>query len=99
MKYLLSILIFATLTACQTVTELQKASSKGLANSYSCGQINAALTAYKADKDSFLALKEIAVMSGVVIEKNSQKGASSYYENIKAAATIALLFQGCPPRS
>ena len=97
MKYLLSILMITTLTACQTATELKNASSKGLANSYSCGQINAALSAYETDKTSFMALKQIAVMSGLVIEQNAETKASSYYENVKAAATIALLVKGCPP--
>lgn len=99
MKYLFSIVIFITLTACQTATELQNASSKSLANSYSCGQINAAFSAYEADKTSFIALKQIAVMSGLVIDKSAGMDVSSYYENVKSAASIALIVQGCPPRA
>lgn len=99
MKYLLSILMIVTLTACQSATELQKASSKGLANSYSCEQIKAAFIAYEADKSSFMALKQIAAMSGLVIEPSTKVDTSSYYENVKSAATIALLVQGCPPIS
>lgn len=99
MKHLLLILMVIALSACQTVTELQSASTKGLANSYSCAQINAALTAYEADKTSFAALEEIAAMSGLVIEQNSETDASSYYDNVKSAASIALLVQGCPPRA
>lgn len=91
--------MFATLTGCQTATELQNASSKGFANSYSCGQINAAFSAYEADKTSFAALEQIATMSGLVIEQGSKANASSYYENAKAAANVALLVQGCPPRA
>ena len=99
MKYLLAILMVVTLTACQTATELQNASSKGLANIYSCGQINAAFAAYEADKTSFAALEEIAAMSGLVIDKSTETDASSYYDNVKSAASIALLVQGCPPRA
>ena len=97
MKYLLSILMLFTLTACQSAAELQKASSKGLANSYSCEQIKAAFIAYEADKTSFMSLKQLAEMSGLVIEPSTKVDASSYYENVKSAATIALLVQGCPP--
>jgi hypothetical protein len=86
------------LSACQSATELQSAYSKGLANSYSCGQINSALAAYEADKNSFAALKQIAVMSGLEIEPSTEEGASSYYENVKSAANIALLVQGCPQK-
>jgi hypothetical protein len=99
MKYLLAILMLATLTACQTATELQSASSKGLANIYSCGQINAAFAAYEADKTSFAALEQIAAMSGLVINKSTGTDASSYYESIKSAASVALLVQGCQPRA
>jgi|TARA_B110000908_G_C10029680_1_gene346812 uncharacterized protein YceK len=99
MKYLLLILMTFVLTACQTVTELRNASSKGLANSYSCEQINAALTAYEADKTSFVALKQIATMSGLAIGPSSETDASSYYDNVKSASSIALLVQGCPPRT
>ncbi|PKI14836.1 hypothetical protein [Colwellia sp. 12G3] len=99
MKYLLLILMTFVLTACQTATELRNASAKGLANSYSCGQINAALTAYETDKSSFMALQQIATMSGLVIEQSSQTDASSYYDNVKSAASIALLVQGCPARA
>jgi len=59
MKYLFSVLIILVLTACQSATELQNAYSKGLANSYSCGQINSALAAYEADKNSLLRLKKL----------------------------------------
>jgi len=97
MKYLLSMLMIVTLSACQSATELQKASSKGLANSYSCEQIKAAFVAYEADKTSFMELKQIAAMSGLVIEPSTEADASSYYENVKSAATIVLLVQGCPP--
>lgn len=97
MKYLLSVLMIVVLSACQSATELQSAYSKGLANSYSCGQITSALAAYEADNTSFSSLKEIAVMSGVVIEASSEKDASSYYENVKSAASVAMLVQGCPP--
>ncbi|MFT5812554.1 MAG: hypothetical protein ACI9VT_000289 [Psychroserpens sp.] len=99
MKYLLTILMLLILTACQTVTELQNAYSKGLANVYSCGQINAAFAAYEADKTSFAALKQIAAMSGLVIEKSLETDASSYYDSIKSAASVALLVQGCGPRT
>jgi hypothetical protein len=99
MKHLLLILTMVTLTACQSAYELQNASSKGLANSYSCGQINGAFAAYEADKTSFMALKEIATMSGLVIKPTSTTNASSYYESAKAAANIALLVQGCSPRT
>ena len=98
MKYLL-ILAIALLTACQTASELQNASSKGLANSYSCGQINNAFAAYEVDKNSFVALQQIAVMSGVVIQQTPDSEPSSYYEYIKAAANVALLVQGCPQRT
>ncbi len=87
-----------TLTACQSAYELQNASSKGLANSYSCGQINGVFAAYEADKTSFMALKQIAEVSGLVIDQTSATDASSYYESAKAAANIALLVQGCPAR-
>jgi hypothetical protein len=99
MKYLLVILMFIPLTACQTATELQNASSKGLSNIYSCGQINAAFIAYEADKNSFAALEQIAGMSGLVIDKSTETDASSYYNRIKSAASVALLVQGCPPRA
>jgi hypothetical protein len=99
MKYLLAILMLVTLTACQTATELQNASSKGLANIYSCGQINAAFAAYESDKTSFAALEQIAEMSGLVINKSTETDASSYYESIKSAASVALLVQGCQPRA
>lgn len=98
MKYLLFVLSVTTLTACQSAYELQNASTKGLANSYSCGQINGAFAAYEADKNSFMALKEVAEVSGLVIKPSATTDASSYYENAKAAANIALLVQGCPPR-
>ncbi|MFT4941910.1 MAG: hypothetical protein ACI88A_004981 [Paraglaciecola sp.] len=96
MKQILLILTIVTLTACQSAYELQNAYSKGLANSYSCKQINNAFSAYEADKTSFMALKEIAVMSGLEIGKISETDASSYYDSAKAAANIALLAQGCP---
>jgi uncharacterized lipoprotein YajG len=99
MKNLLLIFTLFLLTACQTAYELQSASSKGVANSFSCGQINGAFAAYEADKNSFMALKQIAVMSGLVIKPTSTADASSYYEGAKAAANIALLVQGCPPRA
>jgi hypothetical protein len=99
MKYLFIILMLASLTACQSATELQSAYSKGLANSYSCSQITAALAAYEADKSSFSALQQIATMSGLVIEKSPESDASSYYENVKSAANVALLVQGCPAKS
>ena len=98
MKHLVLILSLATLSACQSAYELQNASSKGLANSYSCGQINGAFAAYEADKNSFMALKEIAVMSGLEIKPTMASDASAYYDSAKAAANIALLVQGCPPR-
>ena len=97
MKHIFLILIITALTACQSATELQNVYSKDLANSYSCKQINGALSAYEADRTSFATLKQIAVMSGLVIEPSS-KDASSYYENVKSAANVALLVQGCPPR-
>jgi hypothetical protein len=96
MKYLVLIIMITVLTACQTATELQNAYSKGLANSYSCGQINAAFIAYEADKSSFIALKQIAEMSGLVIGQGSEMDANSYFNDVKAAANIALLVQGCP---
>jgi len=96
MKYLLLILISVALTACQTTTELQNAYSKGLANSYSCEQINAAFDAYDADKSSFTELKQIAEMSGMEIEQGAGVTASSYFEDVKAAANLALIVQGCP---
>ncbi len=96
---LASVLMVTALSACQSAAELQNASTKGLANSYSCEQINAALNAYEADKSSFAALKEIATMSGLVIEQSSEVDTSSYYDNVKSAATIALLVQGCPARA
>ena len=99
MKFLLSLVMIVTLSACQSATELQSAYSKGLANSYSCEQINGAFSAYEADKSSFMALKPIAEMSGLVIEPTPDKDASSYYENVKSAANIALAVQGCTPRS
>jgi uncharacterized lipoprotein YajG len=98
MKHLLLLLSIALLTACQSAYELQNASTKGVANGYSCGQINAAFAAYEADKSSFMALKEIAVVSGLVIKPTAAKDASSYYESVKAAANVALIVQGCPPR-
>ena len=98
MKYLLLILISVALTACQTTTELQNAYSKGLANSYSCEQINAAFDAYDTDKSSFTELKQIAEMSGMEIEQGTGATASSYFEDVKAAANLALLVQGCPAR-
>lgn len=85
--------------ACQTANELQNASSRSLANSYSCGQINGAFAAYEADKTSFAALKQIAVMSGLKIDPISTTDANSYYETVKASANVALLVQGCPPRA
>ncbi|ALO34186.1 hypothetical protein CMT41_05155 [Colwellia sp. MT41] len=97
MKYLLSVLMIVVLSACQSATELQSAYSKGLANSYSCGQITSALAAYEADKTSFATLKQIAEMSGLVITPSAETDASSYYENVKSAATVAMLVQGCPP--
>jgi hypothetical protein len=99
MKYLLATLMLVTLTACQTATELHNASSKGLANIYSCGQINAAFAAYEADKTSFAALEKIAAMSGLVVERSTETDASSYFDSIKSAASVALLAQGCPPRA
>ncbi|MCJ8319249.1 MAG: hypothetical protein MJK12_06425 [Colwellia sp.] len=99
MKYLFSVLIIALLTACQSATELQNAYSKGLANSYSCGQINSALAAYEADKNSFAAFKQIAVMSGLVIEPGAEANVSSYFDNVKSAASVALLVQGCPVKA
>lgn len=99
MKQILLILTIGTLTACQSALELQNASSKGLANSYSCGQINGAFAAYEADKTSLIALKQIAVMSGLEIGKTSETNASAYYESAKAAANIALLAQGCPVKT
>tara|TARA_R110002167_G_scaffold195489_4_gene398238 strand:+ start:1382 stop:1681 length:300 start_codon:yes stop_codon:yes gene_type:complete len=98
MKYLLLFISITGLLACQSAYELQSASTKGLANSYSCGQINAAFSAYEADKTSFMALKEIAVVSGLEIKPTAATEASSYYESAKAAANIALIVQGCPPR-
>ncbi|MFT4937404.1 MAG: hypothetical protein ACI88A_000418 [Paraglaciecola sp.] len=99
MKYLMLILAISALTACQTATELQNASSRGLANSYSCGQINNAFAAYEVDKNSFMALKEIAVMSGLVIQQTPETDPSSYYQTVKTAANVALLVQGCPVRA
>jgi hypothetical protein len=99
MKHVLLIPMIVTLTACQTAYELQNAASKGFANSYSCGQINGALSAYEADKTSFMALKQIAVMSGLEIDPKSTGNASSYYESVKATANVALLVQGCSPRN
>ena len=98
MKHLLLILSISTLAACQSAYELQNASSKGLANSYSCGQINGAFTAYEADKTSFNALKQIAEVSGLAMGQTVPSNVSSYYESAKAAANIALLVQGCQPR-
>jgi len=99
MKYLISVFILSLLTACQSASELQNVYSKGLANSYSCGQINSALAAYEADKNSFTALKEIAVMSGLVIEPSAEVNASSYFDSVKSAANVALLVQGCPAKT
>jgi len=96
MKLLISVLIIGLLIACQSATELQNAYSKGLANSYSCGQINRAFAAYEADKTSFTALKQIAEMSGLVIDPSVKGNASSYFDNVKSAASVALLVQGCP---
>ena len=98
MKYLFIILMLSSLSACQSATELQSAYSKGLANSYSCGQINSALAAYEADKSSVSSLNKIAIMSGLDIEQAANIDASSYYENVKSAANMALLVQGCPAR-
>jgi uncharacterized lipoprotein YajG len=98
MKYLFLILMITSLSACQTATQLQNVYSKGLASSYSCEQINAAFSAYEMDKTSFKELAKIAEMSGLVIEQGTKANASSYYENVKSAANVALMVQGCPPR-
>jgi len=98
MKLLLSIFMIIGLTACQSAAELKNAYSKGLANSYSCEQINAAFNAYEADKTSFASLNQIATMSGLAIEQDSDKDASSYYDSVKSAANVVLLVQSCPTR-
>jgi len=94
---LLSVL-FAS--GCETMTALNDARTKGLANSYSCAQINTAFDAYEADKNSFSALKEVASTSGLNLGQTPipQIDVSSYYDKAKAAANIALLTQGCPVR-
>jgi len=35
-------------------------------------------------------------MSGLVIEPSAEMNASSYFDNVKSAASVALLVQGCP---
>jgi len=94
---LLSVLF---VSGCETMTALNDARTKGLANSYSCSQINAAFDAYEADKNSFSALKEVSAMIGLKLEQTPapQIEVSSYYDKVKAAANIALLTQGCPVR-
>ena len=57
------------LVGCNTFMEAQNASTKGAANLYSCEQINSAFAAYEADRASFEAYKQIAVMSGLDLSK------------------------------
>ena len=87
------------LCGCNTASELRAASTKGVANSYSCGQINAAFNAYEADRTSVAAMKQVATTSGIEFQQIPQVDVASYYESAKAAANVALIMQGCQPRS
>jgi hypothetical protein len=98
MKLLVALIALLTLSACQLATEVQKASQKGVANSYSCEQITAMFSAYRLDKSSLTSLLEISKMTGLRLDQSAEGFApSKYYETAKASANIALLVQGCTP--
>lgn len=97
-KHLLVALSGMTLlTACETVSELKTGASNGVANLASCSQISSTFAAYDRDRQSFSALSSIAQMVNVDTSKMDQSKPSSYYENVKTGANLALMLQGCQP--
>jgi 2-keto-3-deoxy-6-phosphogluconate aldolase len=85
------------LVGCQTVGELQQASSKGVANAFSCQQIKNAFAAYQGDRDSLEALKTVAAMTNMSTKGVTANTADSYYEKARNSANLALVLQGCQP--
>lgn len=96
-KYILMMVAIFLVAGCQTVGELQQASSKGAANAFSCQQITNAFAAYQADKQSIDALRSIAAMTNMSTKGVTTATADSYYEKAKNSANLALLLQGCQP--
>jgi len=98
MKWLIALIALVALSACQLATEVQQASQKGVANSYSCEQITAIFSAYQLDKNSLIPLLEISKMTGLKLEQGAAGfDPEKYYQTAKNSANIALLVQGCTP--
>lgn len=97
-KILIGSALVLALSGCETMTQMQSASTQGMAG-LSCSQIYSTFGAYKRDKQSLEALRTLGALQGVDTSKATKANAASYYQNVVASSNIALAVQGCAPLS
>jgi hypothetical protein len=89
----------ASLSGCQTTTQMQNASSGGWENATSCSQIYAAFKAYDNDRQSLEILAQAAGVTEPNLQGVTPETVDSYYENLRNSANLALILKGCQPLS
>ena len=96
-KSIISIIIAIALSGCQTTSEMQKASTGGMANATSCAQIHAAFAAYDNDRQSLQVLAEATGNTSVNVQGVTPDTIDEYYESLRNNANLALMIKGCQP--
>ena len=96
-KFIFVLITLSSVASCQLANTAKGLADRGGSGAFSCGQIEAAFSAYQADRTSVDAYLELAQLTGLSTSNVTTQTVDSYYGTARERANLALIVQGCPP--